>query len=350
MPSKRPKTLRRVSELVAAGLVPAGDGARLAAVASRYAVAVSPAMAALIDPRDPADPIARQFLPDTRELETTPDERADPIGDAAHSPLRGIVHRYRDRVLLTPVFVCPVYCRFCFRRETVGPKTKPLTAAETAAALDYVRAHVEVSEVILSGGDPLMLTPAKLGRLLRDLAAIPHVAMLRIHTRVPVADPATVTRDLLRALDLPKPVYMVLHCNHPREVTTALAAAAQRLGRCGVALLSQSVLLRGINDDVGTLEALFRALLAARIKPYDLHHPDLAPGTAHFRLTLDEGRELVRALRGRLSGLAQPVYVLDLPGGHGKVPVGPVYAHETDGWLIEDPAGVAHRYPPSDPN
>ncbi len=336
-----------MSELIGAGLVPETQRARLERVAARYAVAVSPAMAALIDNQDPADPIARQFVPDARELDIAPEERADPIGDGAHSPLRGIVHRYPDRVLLTPVFVCPVYCRFCFRREAVGPNTRPLTAVETAAALDYIGAHAGISEVILSGGDPLMLAPAKLGRLLRDLAAIPHVALLRIHTRRPVAEPGAVTRDLLRALDLPKPVYMVLHCNHPREVTAALAAAVRRLLKAGVSVLSQSVLLRGVNDDADTLEALCRALLAARIKPYYLHHPDLAPGTAHFRLTLDEGRTLMRALRRRLSGLAQPIYVLDLPGGHGKVPVGPVYASDAgEGrWLIEDPAGAPHRYP-----
>ena len=179
------------------------------------------------------------------------------------------------------------------------------------------------------------------------LGAIPHVQVIRIHTRAPVAQPGMVTPELARALASEKAVYVVLHCNHPREVTKALRAAALRLVKAGVPVLSQSVLLKGVNDDAGTLEALFRALVAARIKPYYLHHPDLAPGTAHFRTGLAEGQALMRQLRGRLSGLAQPAYVLDVPGGHGKVPVGPVYAEENaDGWIVEDPGGKRRRYPP----
>jgi lysine 2,3-aminomutase len=250
-------------------------------------------------------------------------------------------------VLLTPLLVCPVYCRFCFRREKVGPGRKALTRAETSAALDYIRTHREIFEVILTGGDPLVLAPKKLGALVAALDAIPHVQAIRIHTRAPVAAPAVVTPDLVGALRSEKAVYVVLHCNHPREVTKALGAAVLRLIKAGVPVLSQSVLLKGVNDDAATLEALFRALVAARVKPYYLHHPDLAPGTARFRPGLAEGRALMRALRGRLSGLAQPTYVLDVPGGHGKVPVGPAYAEEKDGgWIVEDPGGKRHRYPP----
>ncbi len=190
-----------------------------------------------------------------------------------------------------------------------------------------------------------MLAPAKLGALIREIAAIDHVRVIRLHTRVPVADPASVTPALAKALRIDKAVYVVLHCNHPREVTAGLRRAALRLTRSGAALLSQSVLLRGVNDDAAVLEALYRALLAARIKPYYLHHPDPAPGTAHFNLSIAEGQRIVKRLRGRLSGLAQPAYVLDIPGGHGKVPVGPVYA-AGDGasWTIEDPTGQRHRY------
>lgn len=348
--TRRPKaarTLRSADDLAAAGLVAATRRAELARVAARYAVAVTPDLAGLIDPADPADPIARQFLPDPRELRRAPDERDDPIGDAANSPIKGIVHRYPDRVLLTPVHVCPVYCRFCFRREKVGPGGAALTRAETAAAFDYIRAHTEIFEVILTGGDPLMLAPGKLGALVAALGAIPHVRAIRLHTRAPVARPGVVTPALARALRSEKAVYVVLHCNHPREVTKALAAAVLRLVKAGVPVLSQSVLLKGVNDDADTLQALFRALLAARVKPYYLHHPDLAPGTAHFRVDLAAGQALMRGLRGRLSGLAQPAYVLDVPGGHGKVPVGPVYAEAKDGaWTIEDPRGKRHRYPP----
>lgn len=340
------RTLRGVAELAAAGLVAPGRRAELEAVAARYAVALTPDLAGLVDPADPADPIGRQFLPDARELARAPGERADPIGDAAKSPIKGIVHRYADRVLLMPVHVCPVYCRFCFRREKVGPGGASLTRVETAAALDYVRAHPEIFEVILTGGDPLVLAPAKLGALVAALGAIPHVRVIRLHTRAPVAQPSVVTPALAKALRSEKAVYVVLHCNHPREVTKALAAAVLRLIKAGVPVLSQSVLLKGVNDDAATLEALFRALAAARIKPYYLHHPDLAPGTAHFRTDLATGRALMRRLRGRLSGLAQPTYVLDVPGGHGKVPIGPAYAEENDGaWTVEDPGGKRHRYP-----
>jgi len=345
--AKPTRTLRRVGDLAAAGLIAPEARLPLERVAARYAVALTPDLAGLIDPADPADPIARQFLPDARELARAPEERADPIGDAAHSPVKGIVHRYPDRVLLTPVHVCPVYCRFCFRRETVGPGGANLTPAETAAALGYIRAHGEIFEVILTGGDPLSLSPAKLGALIAAIGAIPHVQVIRIHTRAPVAAPGIVTRELVRALRSKKALYVVLHCNHPREVTAKLKAAALRLAKAGVPLLSQSVLLKGVNDDAATLESLFRAFVAARIKPYYLHHPDLAPGTGHFRTGIGEGRSLMRQLRGRLSGLAQPTYVLDVPGGHGKVPVGPTYAEEqSEGWLVEDPGGRRHRYPP----
>jgi lysine 2,3-aminomutase len=231
----------------------------------------------------------------------------------------------------------------------VGPGGEALTRAETTAALDYIRAHREIFEVILTGGDPLVLAPKKLGALMAALGSIPHVQVIRIHTRAPVAAPGTVTSDLVRALRSPKAVFVVLHCNHPREVTNALRTAVLRLVKAGVPVLSQSVLLRGVNDDAATLEALFRALVAGRVKPYYLHHADLAPGTAHFRTSLAEGQALMRGLRGRLSGLAQPTYVLDVPGGHGKVPVGPAYAEEKDGsWIVEDPAGKRHRYPPRD--
>jgi lysine 2,3-aminomutase len=194
-----------------------------------------------------------------------------------------------------------------------------------------------------------MLSARRLRDIVRALDAIPHVAVIRIHTRVPVVDPARVTAALVGALKAAKAVYVVLHANHPRELTPAVRAAAGRLGRAGIPLLSQSVLLRGVNDDAATLEALFRGLVAMRVKPYYLHHPDLAHGTAHLRTGLAEGRALVRALRGRVSGLCQPSYVLDLPGGHGKVPVGPCYASEGERageWRIEDPAGESHSYPP----
>jgi lysine 2,3-aminomutase len=340
----------KANQLVAAGLIAPQREAEIATVAARYAVSITPEVAALIDPADPHDPIARQFVPDMRELVIAPEERADPIGDHTHEPVKGVVHRYKDRVLLKPIHVCPVYCRFCFRREDVGPGSEALSAAELETALDYVRAHGEIWEVILSGGDPLMLSARRLKEVVRAIVAIPHVAVIRIHSRVPVVAPARVTAALVAALRSEKAVYVVLHANHPRELTPAVKAAAGRLARAGIPLLSQSVLLKGVNDDAATLEGLFRGLVAMRVKPYYLHHPDLAQGTAHLRTGLGEGRALMRALRGRVSGLCQPSYVLDLPGGHGKVPVGPCYAHpagDGDGWQVEDPTGTTHCYPPT---
>jgi lysine 2,3-aminomutase len=339
--------LRTIADLKAAGFV--RDGAGLDAVASRYAVAITPTIAALIDPTDPHDPIARQFVPATAELITTPDERADPIGDLAHSPVEGIVHRYPDRVLLKAVHVCPVYCRFCFRREMVGPQGLGTLGPEALdAAVAYIASHPEIWEVILTGGDPLVLSPRRLAALTERLAPIEHVRIVRVHTRVPVVDPDHVDGALIDALrSSGKTTYLALHANHPREFSPAAREAIARLADSGIALVSQSVLLRGVNDDVETLAALMRTFVENRIKPYYLHHPDLAPGTSHFRLSIEEGQALIGALRGRISGLAQPTYILDLPGGHGKVPIGTQsIAADGNGYKVRDWRGETHAYPP----
>ena len=338
------QTLRTAPDLVDAGLVPAASEADVARVAARYAVAVTPAMAELIDAKDAADPIARQFVPDLRELDTTPEERADPIGDHVKSPVRGVVHRYPDRALLKIVGVCPVYCRFCFRREMVGPAAEAnLTAAEIEEALAYIRAHSEIWEVILTGGDPFVMSPRRMAEITRALGEIAHVKIIRWHTRVPVVAPERVTTDLVAALGLSrKTVYVALHANHPRELTAAARDAIGRIVDAGIPVVSQTVLLAGVNDDVDTLEALMRAFVEARVKPYYLHHGDLAPGTAHFRTTIAEGQALMHALRQRVSGLAMPTYVLDIPGGYGKVPVGPQYL-DASATTVSDPRGGLHR-------
>ena len=302
----------------------------------------------MIDRADPAhDPIARQFLPSAAETEVVARRASDPIGDEARSPVKGIVHRYPDRVLLKPLHVCPVYCRFCFRREKVGPGGEALSAAELAAALAYIRAHPEIWEVILTGGDPLMLAPRRLAELIAGLDAIGHVGVIRIHSRVPIVDPERVTGELVAALKLRRAaLWLGVHCNHARELTPATRAALARLADAGIPLMGQTVLLAGVNDDVETLDQLMRALVTARVKPYYLHHPDLVRGTGHFRVSVERGQALMKALRGRLSGLAQPAYVLDVPGGHGKVPIGPAYlADDPDALLIEDAFGGRHRYP-----
>jgi lysine 2,3-aminomutase len=339
------KTLRTPADLAEAGLIDQDRAAALAPVAERYAVAVTPAIAGLIDAADPRDPIARQFLPSEAELDTRPGELADPIGDDSHSPVEGIVHRYADRVLLKLTHLCATYCRFCFRRETVGPgQSRPLDGAALDAAFAYIESRPEIWEVILTGGDPMVLSPRRLRDAMQRLAAIGHVRIVRLHSRLPVVDPAAVSPELIEALTCPgKAVYLAVHANHPRELTPEARAACARLTGAGIPLLSQTVLLKGVNDDVETLGALMRAFVETRIKPYYLHHPDLAPGTAHLRVTIEEGQALMRALRGRWSGLCQPLYVLDIPGGHGKVPVGPGYL---SGGEVEDPNGGRHRYPP----
>jgi lysine 2,3-aminomutase len=306
-------TLRSVGELEAEGLLPAGAARALEAVADRYAVAVTPEMVGLIDRGDPDDPIARQFLPDRNEL-------------------------------LKLTHVCPVYCRFCFRREAVGPGgPSPLVAEALDRAIAYIAGAPEIWEVILTGGDPFMLSPRRLAEVSQRLAAVAHVKVLRWHTRVPAVDPARVSPELVTALVVPgKAVMVVLHANHARELTATARAACARLIDAGIPMLSQTVLLKGVNDAPETLADLLRAFVETRIKPYYLHQLDPAPGTSHFRVSIGQGQALMRALRGRLSGLAQPTYVLDIPGGHGKVPIGPAFL-SGDATTVTDPRGAEHR-------
>lgn len=346
------RSLQRPAELIDAGLVPADRRAALAAVAERYAVAITPVVAELIDADNPDDPIGRQFIPDPAELVVRPEELADPIGDDPHSPVEGIVHRYPDRVLLKLAHVCPVYCRFCFRREMVGPRGRgTLSPRELEAALQYIRAQDRIWEVILTGGDPLVLAARRLRTVMHQLAAIDHVKIVRVHTRVPAVAPALITRELVRTLrSRAQATYVVLHINHARELTKQARAACARLIDAGIPLLSQTVLLRDVNDAPAMLGQLFRTLVENRIKPYYLHHADLAPGTGHLRTTIADGQRLMRALRGTLSGLCQPTYALDIPGGAGKVPIGPVYLKPLDGgrYEVEDPRGGRSVYPPGD--
>ncbi len=342
-------TLRASRDLAAAGLVCSDQAMRLDAVAARYAVAIPPALAALIDRNDPDDPIARQFVPDAAELQIAPEENADPIGDHTHCPVEGVVHRYPDRVLLKVTHTCAVYCRFCFRREVVGPgKPAALLREELARALRYVAEHPEIWEVVLTGGDPLVLSPRRLRGILRTLADIRHVKVMRIHTRMPVAEPDAITPELVRALKVKgKPTYVAVHVNHARELTRKARSALARLADAGLPLVSQSVLLKGVNDSAEALEELLRGLVECRVKPYYLHHADLAPGTAHLRTDIATGQALMRDLRGRVSGLCQPTYVLDIPGGYGKVPVGHCYlTDENGGSAVEDLNGRRHVYPP----
>ena len=315
-------TLRTADQLIEAGLAPPAARAALEAVAARYATAIPAPLAALID--DSADPIGLQFIPDLAELETAPHERADPIGDDALSPVPGIVHRYPDRALLKPTLACPVYCRFCFRREHVGPEGGVLSEAGLEAAFQWLEGHDAVREVILTGGDPLILSPRRLAAIFARLRAIPHISRLRLHTRVPVADPARITAALLASLDLDPPLFLVLHANHAREFGVEARAALAALRRAGIPLLGQSVLLRGVNDAADSLRALFETMLECGVKPYYLHQLDPAPGTARFHVPIAEGRALIAALRGTISGHALPTYILDAPTGKTTLEPSPV--------------------------
>ncbi len=260
--------LRTAGEIIAAGLAPEARRGELDAVAARYAVAIPDAMLRLIDPTDPDDPIAKQFIPYGRELVTTPEERADPIGDLWHSPVEGIVHRYPDRVLLKAVHVCPVYCRFCFRREMVGPQGLGTLSAEALdAAIGYIAAHSEIWEVLLTGGDPLILSPRRLGEMMARLADIPHVKVVRFHTRVPVVEPERIDAGLIAALKASgKTTYLAVHANHPRELTAEARAACARMVDAGVALISQTVLLKGVNDDQEAGINIVRRALQALVR------------------------------------------------------------------------------------
>ncbi|WP_112309456.1 lysine-2,3-aminomutase-like protein [Pseudogemmobacter bohemicus] len=335
-----PGALTTVDGLIREGLSPASQRAELEEVAAEFRIRMSPAMRQV-----PVAAVQAQFLPDPRELNILPEELVDPIGDDVHRPVPGLTHRYPDRVILHTTQTCEVYCRFCFRREAVG-ETGQLAEAEFVRVLDYLRDHPQIWEVILTGGDPLTLSTRRLRDMLARLAAIPSVEVIRFHTRIPVVAPEKITDDLLAALQIRPVVWLVLHTNHADELTQAAGAALSRLARAGVPLLSQTVLLKGINADPDTLETLFRALIRNRVKPYYLHHPDLAKGTSHFRLPLAEGQQIMAALRGRISGTALPTYVLDIPGGHGKVPVGPGYLQEEGQgiWTVTDPQGRKHRY------
>ncbi|MFJ4965323.1 L-lysine 2,3-aminomutase [Streptomyces sp. ADI96-02] len=343
--TRKNRTIRTPDSLLEEKLIDQDDLTGVREVAEHYAVSITPAMQQRIVDLD--DPVGRQFIPSEAELITTPEERADPIGDDPYTPVKGITHRYPDRLLIKPMHLCPVYCRFCFRREVVGPGEGMLSADEMEAALDYVRSHTEIWEVIFTGGDPLLISPARLRPILAALDAVDHVRTIRFHTRVPVVDPGRITDELVETLTMDTPVWIVVHTNHQQEIGEDARVALRRLSDGGIPLLSQTVLLKGVNDNAEALEGLFRTLVANRVKPYYLHHGDLAQGTSHFRTSIETGQELMRSLRGDVSGTCQPLYVLDIPGGHGKVPIGPTYLR-TDGEAhqVSDPWGEQHAYPP----
>lgn len=317
-------------------------------VAKRYVAGTTPHVDGTIKGSVAIDPVAKQYVPQPRELMILPEEHSDPIGDDRHTPVKGIVHRHKDRVLLQLTQMCAVYCRYCFRREKVGPGQNILSDAEIRATLSYIRNDSDIFEAILTGGDPLILSPRRLDQVFNDLESIPHVQVIRIHSRVPIADPRRISDALCDALNRDAPIYMVVHINHDQEITPEVESALKRLHDAGCVLLSQSVLLKGVNDSPDTLETLFRKMVHLRVKPYYLHHPDMAPGTSHFRVTIEQGQAIWKTLQARLSGIALPRYMLDIPGGYGKVPIEPGYLESLENgcYHITDPQGQTHRYPP----
>lgn len=283
---------------------------------------ITPYYASLMDPGDPRCPIRRQVVPHADEMEDDVDLLdLDPLEEQAHSPVRNLIHNYRDRVAFCVTTECAVYCRYCLRKRMVGDGTQALNRQELQEAIDYLAAHPEIRDVLLTGGDPLSLNDENLGWIIGRLRAIPHIDIIRIGTRYPVLNPFRITDDLCRLLADNHPVWLNTHFNHAKELTEDAQAALDKLSRAGVPLGNQTVLLKGINDDAETLLELFHKLVTVRVRPYYLYQAQLIGGTRHFRTTIERGMELMEQLRGRLSGFAIPLYVLDTP--HGKVPLTP---------------------------
>ncbi|MBA2654565.1 MAG: lysine-2,3-aminomutase-like protein [Gammaproteobacteria bacterium] len=336
--------MKTLVELTNQNLISEQDLPLLAQVAEKFDVRITSVVAELLA-NDSGGHIAKQFIPQVEELQINPQELVDPIGDNKYEKVKGVIHRYPDRCLLKVVSVCPVNCRFCFRREMMGAVQKSLTQAELGLAYDYIRSQPQLWEVILTGGDPLILKPSSIAKIFASLDSISHLDVVRIHTRVPVVDPARINSKLIEALKISKAVYVILHANHPAEFTPNSIAACARLVDAGIPMLSQTVLLKGVNDDEKTLASLMKTFVRHRIKPYYLHHLDLAKGTGHFRVSIARGQALVKSLQGTISGLCQPNYMLEIPGGAGKMPIGPSYIkREGDKWVVEDYLEQLHDY------
>ena len=330
-----------------ADLVPAGDPHSIAIAARALPARVPRAYARLIDRDDPHDPVARMVVPNPREATGAAHLCADPLGEDRDAPLPGVVHRYPDRVLLLVTGRCACVCRFCMRRRLVGRPQRGRDAAWLEAVTAYLRTRPGVREVILSGGDPLVLSDGRLAAILRAIRSVPQVELVRVDTRVPVVLPTRVTADLAALLRAHAPLWVVIHANLARELTPDVVDACGRLVDAGVPVENQAVLLAGVNDTRERLERLSRSLLLARVRPYYLHQCDLVSGTEHFRIPLESGRALVRGLTGRVAGLGIPRYVVDAPGGHGKVRVvdDNIVGREGRNTLLRAPDGAVVAYP-----
>jgi lysine 2,3-aminomutase len=314
---------------------------------TKLALAITPYFFNLIDPADEHCPIRRQVIPRIEETNTAPWEMSDPCGEDSHSPVPGLVHRYPDRVLFLVTDRCAAYCRYCTRSRLVSNATGYDFHPEFERQIEYVRSHPEVRDVLLSGGDPLLFSDEKLENLLERLRAIPHVEFLRIGTRIPIFLPQRITPALCAMLRKYHPLFMSVHSNHPRELTTEVREALGRLADSGIPLGNQSVLLRHVNDDAIVMRALMQKLLMCRVKPYYLYQCDLISGSAHLRASVRKGLEVMEALRGHTTGYAVPQYVIDAPGGGGKVPINPEYvlSRNADRVVIRNFEGKIFEYP-----
>jgi lysine 2,3-aminomutase len=319
------------------------DPARLARVAARYPLRITPHYLGLL--REPGDPLWRQCVPDPRELDAG-DLEDDPLAEGSHAPLPAVVHRYPDRVLLLAGTSCALYCRFCTRKRKVGCAGEAISFGALTEGIRYIERTRSIRDVLLSGGDPLLLSDALLGEVLGRLQKIPHVEMVRIGSRVPVTLPERITDGLCTVLRRHHPLYLNTHFNHPREITPEAAEACRRLADAGVPLGNQTVLLRGVNDDPGVMLELVRGLLRIRVRPYYLHQMDLVAGTGHFRTPVENGLAILKELRRETSGMAVPLYVIDLPGGKGKVPLSPeTIEHRGETLVLVTPEGERVAYP-----
>lgn len=314
---------------------------------NKLAMAITPHFFNLIDPLDPDCPIRRQVIPRIEESWENADEMTDPCGEDSHMPVPGLVHRYPDRVLFLVTDRCASYCRYCTRSRVVSGVGDQELHTEFDAAFRYLEEHTEIRDVLLSGGDALLLSDSRLEKILSRLRAIPHLEFLRIGSRVPIFLPQRITPELCRMLQKYHPLWMSVHANHPKELTTEVQEALGRLADHGIPLGNQSVLLRGVNDDVETYKALVHKLLMCRVRPYYLYQCDLIQGSSHLRTSVAKGVEIIEGLRGHTSGYGVPQFVIDAPGGGGKVPVNPDYVLQRNHFrtIIRNYEGKVFEYP-----
>ena len=313
----------------------------------KLALGITPHFFNLIDREDPDCPIRRQVVPRIEESNTASDEMLDPCGEDSNMPVPGLVHRYPDRVLLLVTDRCASYCRYCTRSRVVSGAGEQELTMDLEGAFAYLEKHPEVRDVLLSGGDPLLLSDSKLDAILTRLRQIPTIEFIRIGTRIPIFLPQRITTDLLNVLKKHQPLWMSVHSNHPKELTQEVRMALGRLADAGIPLGNQSVLLKGVNDRADTLKSLFHKLLLCRVRPYYLYQCDLISGSAHLRTTIREGQEIMEQLRGHTTGYAVPTYVVDGPGGGGKIPIGPNYivGMADNRVILKNYKGDVYEYP-----